>query len=69
MPEEKVADRYWLKMGALAVESLSDVLRDDLTPRRREIVAEYLGSIMDNAYDMGIRLGKFSSDLQREDHQ
>lgn len=68
MPEvgiENAVDGYWLNMGTLAVDALRDSLREDLTPRRREVIAEYLGSIMDNAYNMGIRLGKSSLNIKK----
>lgn len=67
--DEPPTDGYWLNTGKLAVEALSDSLLPDLTVRRRELIAEYLGGVMDNAYNMGIRLGKFSVQLDREDHQ
>jgi hypothetical protein len=62
-PQERVPDGYWLKMGARAVDALTDSLRSDLTKRRRELLAEYLGQIMDNAYGMGIRLGELSAQV------
>lgn len=55
---EKKIDGYWLRMGGLAVEALSETLHPDLTDRRKEIIAEYLGELFDNAYDMGIKLGR-----------
>lgn len=63
MADKKPVDGYWLNMGKIAVDSLGPTLRDDLTPRCREIIAEYLGGIMDMAYNMGIRLGRFQSEL------
>lgn len=50
-------DGYWLKMGGEMVIALSDVLLPDLTEHRKEIVGEYFGELLDNAYKMGIRLG------------
>ena len=61
---DDVVDGYWIRIGKLAVEALSDILRSDLTTRRREIIAEYLGGIFDNAYRMGIRAGEFSARLE-----
>lgn len=58
-------DGYWLQMGTRATEALKDVLRDDLTPRRREVVAEYLGGLMDMAYNSGLGLGRMAERLRR----
>jgi len=55
---ESIVDGYWIKMGGLACEALTDVLLADLTPRRKEIIAEYLGEMFANAYEMGIKLGR-----------
>lgn len=62
MSEE--TDGYWLKMGEGSVEALHDLLRPDLTDRRREIIAECLGGIFDSAYKMGIRLGELQERMK-----
>ena len=67
--DEKPTDGYWLKMGALAVEALEDTLRSDLTKRRKEIIAEYLGGLLDNAYEMGIRLGNLQQRMKISEQQ
>lgn len=69
MADEKVIDGYWKRMGKLAVEALGDVLRDDLTPRRREITAEYLGGIMEHANEMGMRFGKLSAQFENRESE
>lgn len=53
----KQPDGYWVKMGRNAVEALAFTWRPDLTPQRKEVIAQYLGGILDDAYNMGIRLG------------
>ena len=63
----KPVDRYWENMGVMAVEALSEVLHPDLTPHRRKLIAEYLAGIMDNAYNMGIKLGELNAKLKRDD--
>lgn len=64
--DTRQADGYWIRMGALAVDALTECLRADLTPRRKEIIAEYLGGVMDDAYNMGIRLGELKATLPTE---
>lgn len=68
MPKEndQSVDGYWKRMGALATDALSTSLHPDLTLRRRELIAEYLGVVMDNAYNMGIRLGRLQAQTERE---
>jgi hypothetical protein len=51
-------DGYWLKMGAMMVEAITSNLHPDLTDRRREILGEYFGEMLDNAHNMGICLGE-----------
>lgn len=63
MGDEKV-DGYWLKMGALMADALTDVLHPDLTPHRKERVGEYFGEMLDNAYKMGIRLGELTEQFK-----
>lgn len=68
MSDEKV-DGYWLRMGALMTNALDGVLRPDLTPCRKEIVSQYFGKLLDNAYKMGIRLGELTQQQAAERNQ
>lgn len=59
-------DGYWLKQAECMVAALQDVLRLDLTARRRELIAEYLGGILDAGYKMGMRMGSLQERLDRD---
>jgi hypothetical protein len=67
--EGKPTDGYWLRIGERAVQVLACELRDDVTEQQRKHIAEYLGSIMDNAYDMGIKLGELSAKYKTKSNE
>jgi hypothetical protein len=62
--DEQKPDGYFVNMGTLCADALTDVLRPDLTPRRKEIIAEYLAGLLDNFYNMGIRLGQLKEQME-----
>jgi hypothetical protein len=51
-------DGYWLRMGGLLVEAIDDCLTPDVTGKQQEVLAEYMGGLLENAYEMGVRLGE-----------
>lgn len=61
---EHPPDGYWVKLGTQMVEALGDLLYPDLTARRKEILAEYLGGALDMAHNSGIKLGKLAAKLE-----
>lgn len=62
---EYEVDDYWVKMGAAAFDSMSGFLRPDMGDMEKEVLVQYLGEILDNAYEMGVRLGGLRDRLER----
>lgn len=68
MPQREI-DRYWLKQGESLLESLTESLRVELTPKRQESLMHYLGGVLNLAYDMGISLGRLQVETEQKGSQ
>lgn len=63
-------DGYWLRMGHLAVDTLmAEGIIKDLSPEQIGSIAEWVGGLLGNAHDMGMRLGetrgRFAAEYKR----
>lgn len=59
MSDEKKVDGYWLRMGSLMVDTLSrENIVSTLDEQQRKTVAEYLAGSLEDAHEMGMRLGE-----------
>lgn len=53
-------DGYWLRMGNMLLDSLIErkVIPSVLSAGENSALAEYLGGLLSDAHDMGMRLGE-----------
>lgn len=58
-------DGYWGKMADLMIEAMSGLLRSDLSDSEKTIASGYVAEALDNAYEMGIRLGGLKERLEQ----